>query len=125
MDLIGILSSFLLQNTESDNKKQYSRDLAAHVLAILIEAVEYKNCAVAARQFLTYLFEHRRQLSTICFTHCLMFLLKTNELASEFVNKRGFEIYVDLLKGDCLNSGQIAYNTVCALWILSHHSFAV
>lgn len=125
MDLVGILKSFLVQNLGNDGTKQMQRDLAAHVLVILIENLEYKNCAVAARQFLSYLFENRRQLHTICFTHCLMFLMKTNELALEFVNKRGFEIYVDLLKNECLSSGQVAYNTVCALWILSHHSFAI
>lgn len=97
MDLVGILNSYLIQNPESE--KQNQRDLAAHVLAMLIENVEYKNCAVAARNFLTYLFDVRSQnkLSIIAYTHCMMFLLKTNDLALEFVNKRGFEMYKELL----------------------------
>lgn len=55
MDLIGILSSYLIQNPEKEKINQ--RDLAAHVLAMLIEADSYKDCAVSARNFLTYLFE--------------------------------------------------------------------
>ncbi len=41
-DLINILTSFLYQGGNQRTNEQ--RDLATHILAMLIEAVEYKNC---------------------------------------------------------------------------------
>lgn len=41
------------------------------------------------------------------------------------MNRRGFEILRELLQNECLSSGQVAYNVVSSLWILSHHSFAI
>lgn len=40
-DLIGVLNSFLWQNNAKETEQ---RDLALHILAMLIEAHEYKNC---------------------------------------------------------------------------------
>lgn len=42
-DCIGTLNSFLVQSHEND--QEYHRDMAAHVLAILIEAFEFRKCA--------------------------------------------------------------------------------
>ena len=59
-----------------------------------------------------------------------MTILKKNHLARDFANIKGFKYLDDLITGPCLeqgntNSPQIAYNTVCTMWILSCHSFAV
>ena len=85
-----------------DNTRN-ERDLAAHVLAILIEAVDYSNNAEKASQhlqvsknFLNYLLEHKDNkavLSREALTHCLMFVLKKNELAREFIDRRGMAIF--------------------------------
>jgi hypothetical protein len=54
-----------------------------------------------------------------------MYLLKTNELAQEFVHYGGFDLFSTYLEDLCLADHQIAYNVVCALWIISYHPFAV
>jgi hypothetical protein len=53
-----------------------------------------------------------------------MYLLKTNELAREFVDHNGFQLFAKLLDEECLQDYQIAYNVSCALWIISYHDFA-
>jgi len=125
-DLIGILNSFIIQNSEKEN---IQRDLAAHTLSMLIEAVEYENCRDEARQFLNYMLQQRddkdRKVSDTCYTTCLMYLLKANELAREFVDQRGFEIMQKFLQNQAITDGQIAYNVICALWIISYHHFAL
>ena len=107
-----------------ENKAQV-RDLAAHLLAIFIEALGYKNCSDPAKKFLTYLFESRKNLSVHCFTHCMMYLLKTNELAEKFTNKGGFNELKRLLLNECREDHRIAYNTCTILWILSSNKFAI
>ena len=125
-DLIGILNSFIIQNSEKDNAQ---RDLAAHTLSMLIDAYEYDMCKDTARQFLNFLLQQRddqeRKLSDNAYTTCLMYLLKSNELAREFVDQRGFEIMQKFLQNQCIQDGQIAYNIVCCLWIISYHHFAL
>ena len=101
------------------------RDLAAHILSIFIEALEYKNCTAVAKKFLTHLFDSRKDLSVHCYTHCLMYLLKTNDLAEKFTNKGGFNILRELLVNECKEDHRIAYNTCTVLWILSSHKFAM
>ena len=107
---------------------------------MIIEAYEYKKCAQAARNFLLFLFEQKdifvqqaknvknpklAMLSKVCFTHCLMYMVKTNELAKDFVDRQGFQLFKVLLEDDCIKNGQIAYNVVCTLWILTYHPFAL
>ena len=43
-----------------------------------------------------------RQVSNYAYTFTLMYLLKTNELAREFVDQNGFDIYSQMLDKDCL-----------------------
>ena len=64
-------------------------------------------------------------ISCQAYTSSLLVLLKTNELAKKFTDNQGFNILSNLLETNCLNSGQIAYNVVCTLWILSYHEFTV
>lgn len=127
LDLIGILQSFLVRSM--DGPRRQERDLAAHTLAMLIEALEYKNCQDVASNFLNYLFEIKDKpdaMSREAFTHCLMFLLKTNDLARDFIDRKGMKtIYHRLLQEECIENGQIAYNVCCTLWILSYHDFAM
>lgn len=66
-----------------------------------------------------------RRLSDTCYTSCLMYLLKANDLAREFVDQRGFEIMQKFLQNQAINDGQIAYNVITALWIISYHHFAL
>lgn len=67
------------------------------------------------------------RLSTYAYTFSFVYLLKTNELAQEFVEQNGFEIFSKFLEpnGECFSDHQIAYNVVCALWIISYHEFAI
>jgi hypothetical protein len=53
-DLVSLLLSFLNQNNQQDNDQ---RDLATHILSMLIEAHEYRNCPEEARGFLNWLWE--------------------------------------------------------------------
>lgn len=55
----------------------------------------------------------------------MMYLLKSNELAKEFVDQNGFELLTNYLEDQCLSDHQIAYNVVCTLWIISNHKFAM
>lgn len=54
-----------------------------------------------------------------------MYMLKTNELAQEFVDQNGFDLLTKFLDKDCIDDHQIAYNVSCALWIISYHTFAL
>ena len=95
---------------------------------MLIEVRGYQRCAEQAQYFLNYLIEHQDSnsiLSKQCYTHCLMYLLKTNELAEIFVNRMGFQILKKILQRECLENGQIAYNVCCTLWILSYNKFTM
>lgn len=123
-DLIGVLLSFLYQNNEQQNDQ---RDLAAHILSMLIEAHEYKNCVSESRQFLNWLLEQksRLRLSIHAYTFSLMYILKTNELAREFIEQNGFDLFAGFLERECIEDHQIAYNVVCTLWIISYHPFAM
>lgn len=119
MDLIGILLSFI---TKFNGKMRQECDMASHTLAMLIEAVEYKNCEAKAKAFLSHLIDMKdatNGMSREAFTHCLMFLLKTNELAKKFVDSQGMIIYQKMLLNECIQNGQIAYNVCCGLWILT------
>lgn len=41
-------------------------------------------------------------LSLHAYTFALMYMLKTNELAKEFVEKNGMETYTRLLENECI-----------------------
>ena len=99
--MVGVLLSFLIQNGAQENDQ---RDLASHILAMLIEAHEYKNCPDESRRFLNWLLEQKGKprLSLHAYTFTLMYLLKTNELAQEFVNYGGFDLFANYLDDFCL-----------------------
>lgn len=119
LDIIGILNSFLVQSFDLDEGAH--RDLAAHTLAMLIEANEFKKCALSAKNFMNFLFEQKdiflsnvgaqgkaikpTMLSKVCFTHCLMYMVKTNELARDFVDRQGFRLIKAFLQEDCIKNG--------------------
>lgn len=70
------------------------------------------------------------RLSPNAFTFALMTILKKNHLARDFANVKGFKYIDDLLVGPCIQQSsttapQIAYNTLCVLWILSFNDFAI
>ena len=119
----------------TEPNKKNERDLATHILAILIEAVDYSNNAEKAashlqvsKNFLSYLIEHKddkNSLSREALTHSLMFVLKKNELAREFIDRRGMTVFHNTLQNECIENGQIAYNVCCSLWILTYHDFAM
>jgi hypothetical protein len=52
-------------------------------------------------------------------------MVKTNELAKDFVDREGFSLFKALLQEDCIKNGQIAYNVCASLWILTYHPFAL
>lgn len=55
------------------------------------------------------------------YTFALLYVLKTNELAQEFVDQNGFEIISRYLEYECIEDHQVAYNVIGALWIISYH----
>jgi hypothetical protein len=70
--------------------------------------------------------QSKMDLSVHSYTFSLLYLLKSNELAKEFVNQKGIEkIFSRYLDRECLEDFQIAYNVICALWIISAHGFAL
>ena len=125
-DCIKILYSFIMQQSGKDKIKE--RDLAAHVLSMLIESYDYSKCSENANHFLNYIIEHQENenmLSRYAYSHCLMYLLKINELAKIFISKNGFSILKKILTTDCLSNSAVAYNVCCTLWILSYNEFAM
>lgn len=70
--------------------------------------------------------QSKMDLSVHSYTFSLLYLLKSNELAKEFVSQNGIEkIFSRYLDKECLEDFQIAYNVICALWVVSSHQFAI
>lgn len=64
------------------------RDLTAHILSLVIDAVGYDKCSKQATEFLEFLINNKfmesnklAPLSVNAYTFALMTLCKTNELA--------------------------------------------
>lgn len=129
VDAVQILYSFLLQHTAKTAEALHMRDLASHTLALLITSYEASNCRETARNFLNFVLDSQKgahkMLSERCHSNCLMFLVKQNELAEMFVEKRGFVVLRNLLTSECLSNEHIAYNVLTTLWILSYHEFSL
>mmetsp|Transcript_19642 Transcript_19642/g.30293 ORF Transcript_19642/g.30293 Transcript_19642/m.30293 type:complete len:384 (+) Transcript_19642:2-1153(+) len=123
-NVIAILNSFIHQNNIQDT---IQRDIASHVLAILIAYTNFDKCHKEAREFLNYLTQQNDvnslTLSVNAYTFALMTILKTNQLAREFSTQHSFGMIANLLEGPCLESPQVGYNVVCTLWILSYHDY--
>ena len=74
--------------------------------------------------------QNKKKLSDNAFTFALLNLVKINALAKEFCTVQGFNYIDDLLRivvGTMSNSqhiGQVAYNTLAILWILSYQEHA-
>ena len=51
-------------------------------------------------------------------------MLKVNELASEFYDMQGIKLLMNILRNDCQQDYQLAYNVILSLWILSFHDYA-
>lgn len=64
------------------------------------------------------------EVSITGYTFCLLTLLKTKELAIKFSTKSSFDLIAKMLDGPCQRHGQVGYNVVSMLWILSFHPFA-
>lgn len=123
MDLIGILMNFLISNNE---KKPYNRNTASRVLAMLVEASGYEHCKDHATDFMNWIYAFdSSKLSANAYTFSIMYLIKINELAKEFVELNGINKLIEMLDFQCLNDYQIAYNVLVTLWILSYHDFAL
>jgi len=101
---------FLQVDNGDDNK---TRDIASHILAILIEAQrkESENYIKDSTDFLNWL-QHGGDLqymrvSANAFTFALMTILKKNHLARDFANAKGFKYIEDLITGPCIQQNQI------------------
>lgn len=84
------------------------RDIASHILAILIEAQkkESESYIRDSTDFLNWL-QHGGELRKIrlshnAFTFALMTILKKNHLARDFANVKGFKYLDDLITGPCI-----------------------
>ena len=128
LDLIKILIAFINRSTE-----QQHRDIASHILVLLVDSTKFEKCGDDATHFLYTLTQQsfdefykkdKSILSLHAYTFALMTLLKTNQLAKEFTNDLGFKVLNELLERPCLENAQIAYNVVTILWILSYHEFS-
>ena len=53
-----------------------------------------------------------------------MYVVKTNELAAQFYSTNGLEKLVQMLTNECIGDHQVAYNVLCALWIMSYQEEA-
>ena len=76
-----------------------------HILAKMVEALEYKNCEKEAREFLQWLLQQnydQPSISNQAFSFAFMYLLKSNELAREFYDKQGFELLGRFLEKHCV-----------------------
>jgi len=100
---------FLQVDNGDDNK---TRDIASHVLAILIEGQrkESESYIKDSTDFLNWL-QHggdlqRIRLSPNAFSFALMTILKKNHLARDFANVKGFKYIEDLITGPCIQQNQ-------------------
>lgn len=124
LDLIKILMKFISKSTESQQ-----RDVASHILVLLIDAYSSK-CEDDAKTFLQTVthscadnFPNQKNplFSLPALSFALFTLMKTNKLAKNFCNALGFKIMDQLLEGPCIENAQIAYNVIGTLWVLSYH----
>jgi V-type H+-transporting ATPase subunit H len=123
LDCIGILLNFLISN--SDNKP-YNRNTASRIQAILIEASGYQNCKDHAIDFMNWIYAFdAKRISASAYTFSILYLIKINELAKEFVELNGINKLIAMLDNQCLGDYQISYNVLVTLWILSYHDFAI
>ena len=103
--------------------------MAAHTLAQLISAADFDKYKEQATKFLHYILQAKDkpgQLSSHVVTHSLMYLLKINKIAEQFIQTRGFNyLQKVLISTECHQDPQIAYNVCCCFWILSYHKFAL
>ena len=80
--------------------------MASHTLSQLISFTGLGNKGVfkaEASSFLNFLLQAKDQaqiMSRPAYTHSLMYLLRINELAQDFIGKRGFSILHKLLIGE-------------------------
>ena len=117
----------ILRNLIMKSKNQSHRDIASHILVILVDAWKFDKCEQDAKHVLNHISNEKNFkndlpcLSYNALTFALMTLVKTNELANEFATSLGFKILHDLLDGPCMNSPQIAYNVITTIWILSYN----
>lgn len=131
VDLIKILVNFI---TKTD--RQPARDIASHILVLLIDASGPK-CESDAKHFLAQVTQHFADginkkntkdepfLSLMALSFALFTLVKTNSLAKELTNPLGYKILNEFLETECLQNAQIAYHIVGCLWILSYHDEAL
>lgn len=71
-----------------------------------------------------YAFDSKR-ISANAYTFSILYLVKINELAQEFVELNGIHKLIEMLDNQCLSDYQIAYNVLVTLWVLSYHDFAL
>lgn len=84
-----------------------------------------RNCEQESKDFIVYLISNHRgnnfKLSQYAYSFAIMYLMKQNDLAKQFIDSRGQETLQGLLRGECQKDNMIAYNVICTLWILSTH----
>jgi hypothetical protein len=129
LDLVEILINFI-----SKSKERYHRDIASHILVLLIDAEKFEKIEKNAMHFLDTLMiqkekgfsqHHTENIITInALSFAILTMVKKNELAQKFCSPLGFKILNDFLEQACLENAQIAYNVVATLWILSYHEFS-
>ena len=85
----------------------------------------YAKIRQDATDFLNWLvISGHKILSNYGYTFSVMYLVKTNELASQFYSTNGLERLLQMLTHECLEDFFVAYNVLCSLWILSYNEEA-
>lgn len=120
MDLIAILLNFLIM--KNDKEERGPCDVASKILSMLIVDTGYSKCEQNANDFLNRIYSYKNSnLSAHAYTASMMNLLKINELAISYTEFQGINTLQGILLTDALDDYQIAYNTLCCLWIMSYH----
>jgi V-type H+-transporting ATPase subunit H len=110
---------------QNDNRRSMC-DLAILIEAQIIEAYSYDKCKNIADHFFRLVnnLHENKKISVQAYVSTLAILVKTNELAQNFVHNHGFKMLTALLKKDCIEKAQVAYHVICTLWVLSYHEYA-
>ena len=123
MDLIDILNKFLHMGDPGQDTHQ--KDTAAKICIMLIEACGYDSFQQKATDFHNWFHATGlKSLSVLAQSFVITYLVKINELASEFYDMNGIKILMRMLHDYGFEDQQLTYNVLISLWILSYHDYA-
>ena len=111
-----------------------TRDVVCHVLANLLTVKELKGYEEEVKTFLNHLLDAQansnsdKSISSLGFSYSLMYLLKSSETLTSFVNSTGLHMYLTLIHStNRINAlltkeredKQVCYNLLTCVWIIT------